>query len=486
MSKQQKSSGKKISNTTSSKKTGNSKKKSKQKKFSTVPLFLQIVLSIVLSFTVIAGGAGFAYYKLTGEVPLSQTDIIKIQGSEITFFDTLLKKNIKLNIALMGVDEDGTRTDTLLVAHYDSSAKSLELVSVPRDTRVTLSSEAKSKISSVGRSSPSVLKINEVHAYAGQEVGPDCTVLQLEDLLGIQIDHYVKINTASFRELIDAVGGVDLEVPQNMYKNALEPNGGGIMINLKAGYQTLDGAKAEQFVRFRDYVDGDVGRVAAQQIFLEALVSKILNTQTLLNSINDLVNIAYTHIDTNLSISDALKYVNYITDLDMNNISTQTIPGVGQYVGGVSYYLHDSAGTADLVQEVFYTSIPADDKPESVTSFAIDGQIVEPNIDDDSDIDMTNSFTAPSDSKDLTILVSNGSGVNGLAGKFTDILEEDGYTLLSPETHFGTKQAKTIIYTTSDGVGEDLLPYFKNAEIQVDSSSVGTSQDIHIILGTSE
>lgn len=440
--------------------------KDKQKKYNPFPLFFQVVLSIVFSFTVIAGGAGYAYYKATGQVPLAQTEIINLRGSETTFFDTLLKKNIKVNIAVMGVDEDGTRTDTLFVVNYDSASRSIEMLSVPRDTRVTMADSVKTAIKEVGRSSPSVLKINEVHAYAGQTIGPDCTVMQLENLLGIQIDHYIKINTASFRALVDAVGGVDMYVPQNMYKNALEPNGGGIMINLKEGQQHLTGAQAEQLVRFRDYPEGDVTRVKTQQLFLEALASKVLSTQTLLNSIPDLINIAYEYIDTNLAISDALKYMNYIDQIDLNKITMETIPGVGQYVGGVSYYLHDANATEEAVQRIFFTSTP--------------DPVEETSEDEDGGSGIVNS-------KDSTILVSNGSGVNGLAGEVCSMLEDDGYTVLSPATSNGTKEVETKIYVRSDnGVGEDLVKYFKNAVVEVAPVSVGANQDIHIILGTSE
>lgn len=456
----------------SSKSSGkkNSKKGSgKDKSFNPFPLFFQVLLSIVLSFSVLAGGAGYAYYKLTGQVPLAQVEIRNIQGSETSFFDTLLKKNIKLNIVVLGVDEDGTRTDTIFVAHYDSISESIELLSVPRDTRVSPSDAVKEKVKSAGRSIPSVLKINEVHAYAGQDVGPECTVLQLEDLLGINVDHYVKVSTASFRALVDAVGGVDMYVPRNMYKNALEPNGGGIMINLKEGQQHLDGSAAEQLVRFRDYPEGDVERVRTQQLFMQALMSKILTTDSLLSNISNLINVAYEHIDTNLSISDALKYVNYINQVDLSRITTETIPGVGQYVGGISYYLHDSNATENVVQEIFFSESepPADEIPTISTN--VNGEEVE-----------------ETSSKDLTILVSNGSGTNGLAGQFSDLLEEEGFTVNSPSTSNDAKKSKTVIYVKTENIGNDLLEYFRDAEIVVEPLSVGTGQDIHIVLGTSE
>ena len=90
-------------------------------------------------------------------------------------------------------------------------------------------------------------KLTELHAYAGKENRNAFSVAMLEDILGVQIDYYVKVNLDAFRQIVDAVGGVDFDVPMDMYWD-MSDNGGPV-INLKAGMQHLDGAKAEQLVR---------------------------------------------------------------------------------------------------------------------------------------------------------------------------------------------------------------------------------------------
>ena len=143
---------------------------------------------MVSVFMVLAGGAAFAYYKVTGDVPFSNQEIIQ-SASDMNLLDAFLKRDIKMNVAVFGVDKDGTRTDVIFVAHYDSAQKSNNLVSLPRDTRVSICDEVRENLNKEGRSYNQVAKLNAVHSYSGKEMGPKNAVLQMEDLLGSKIDH---------------------------------------------------------------------------------------------------------------------------------------------------------------------------------------------------------------------------------------------------------------------------------------------------------
>ena len=224
----------------------------RKKKFNPFKTFFKIVCSMVSVFMVLAGGAAFAYYKVTGDVPFSNQEIIQ-SASDMNLLDAFLKRDIKMNVAVFGVDKDGTRTDVIFVAHYDSAQKSINLVSLPRDTRVSICDEVRENLNKEGRSYNQVAKLNAVHSYSGKEMGPKNAVLQIEDLLGIKIDHYVKVDLEGFREIVDAVGGVDVDVPQDMHWDMRDT--GDPLIDLKKGMQHLDGEKAEQLVRFRRYAE---------------------------------------------------------------------------------------------------------------------------------------------------------------------------------------------------------------------------------------
>ena len=183
----------------------------RRKPFHPVKTFFKVMLSIVMVFVVLAGGACFAYHKVTGEWPFGGDTIAK-DADETSMLDALLGRNMKLNVAVFGVDADGTRTDVAFVVHYDSSQESLSLLSIPRDTRVDVCPDVEQLLGK----RYGVMKFNAVHAIGGKEYGPQAAVLQLEDMLGIKIDHYVKVDFNALVEIVDAVGGVEVDVPQDM------------------------------------------------------------------------------------------------------------------------------------------------------------------------------------------------------------------------------------------------------------------------------
>ncbi len=421
----------------------------KKKQFHPVKMFFKIVISIVAAFLVLSGGAAFAYYKITGESPFGTVDISN--ASDMNFLDALLKRNVKMNVAVFGTDKDGARTDVMFVIHYDSAQESMDLVSLPRDTRVSVCDEVVQNYQAGGHVYNQVTKLNAIHSYSAGDMACENTVLQIEDLLGISVDHYIKIDLDAFRKIVDAVGGVEVDVPQDMdYEDPAQD----LYIHLDAGLQTLDGDEAEQLVRYRKYPTGDEGRIEVQQLFLKALAQKVLSSETILKNLPDYIDVLYKDVETDISLTDALKYVNYIEKIDLNKITMQTIPGAGQYIGGVSYFVHDAAGTAELVDQIFYQ-----------TNAGTDGS---------------------TDSKSLIIEVCNGGNVAGLAGRFTETLEADGYTLTEPTNYTGTQSAQTRIQVKSEGVGEDLVSYFTDAKIEVAPEEVPAGADIRIILGTKE
>ena len=180
-------------------------KEKKKKKRSLLATFLRTVLFIVLIFCAAAAAALFVYDKWfdgndSGFTPPPILEAIVDGGSTA---------GQQMNIAVFGVDGGETRTDVIFVLHVDTKAKTVNLLSVPRDTYVKICPKAKQIMDDNKRSYPTVCKINEVHAYAGKEHGPECSIAQLDDLLGISIDHYIKINLEGFKKIVDAIGGVE-------------------------------------------------------------------------------------------------------------------------------------------------------------------------------------------------------------------------------------------------------------------------------------
>ena len=254
-----------------------------------------------------------------------------------------------INVAVLGTDEDGFRADVNMLVSFNTTTKELHMISVPRDTRVILTDEMISYLEKENAHVPNrngvygQCKLTEVHAYAGK--GNRCTfsVAMMEELLDVEVDYYVKFDLSAFRKVVDAVGGVDFYVPQNMYWDMTDT--GGPLINLREGMQHLDGNKAEQLVRFRDgYAQKDLKRIEVQQEFITALIEKVCSSQTLMSKLDDLVEVVLDCTESDITVTEALKYVKYVKDLDPAKITSDTVPGEGG-----SYFDMDEEGTKELI-----------------------------------------------------------------------------------------------------------------------------------------
>ena len=269
-----------------------------------------------------------------------------------------------INVAVLGTDEDGFRADVNMIVSFHTKTGELNMISVPRDTRVVLTDEMISYLEKQGEYVPKrngvygQCKLTEVHAYAGE--GNRCTfsVAMLEEILGIHIDYYVKFDLSAFRQVVDAVGGVDFYVPQDMYWDMTDT--GGPLINLKEGMQHLDGDKAEQLVRFRDgYAAKDLRRIEVQQAFIMALIEKICSSETLLSRVDELLEVVLDCTESNITLGEALKYMKYVKDIDLSKITSETIPGEGG-----SYFDMDEVGTKELIDRLVYGIVPTESEED--------------------------------------------------------------------------------------------------------------------------
>ena len=258
-----------------------------------------------------------------------------------------------VNLAIFGTDEDGFRTDVCMVASFNSTTKALNLIAVPRDTRVTMTKEMTAYLQEQGRTVPErngvygQCKLNEVHAYAGEGKRSTFSVMMLEKILGLKMDYYIKVDLSAFRDIVDAIGGVDMEVQDRLYY--VDPYQD-LYIDLQPGFQHLDGEKAEQLVRFREgYAQKDLKRIQVQQDFMRAFLDKVCSTESILKNMNSLIEVGLEKTESDITIAEALKYVKYLKDVDSTNMETATIPGEGG-----SYFDMDEDGTKALIDRLVY------------------------------------------------------------------------------------------------------------------------------------
>ena len=230
------------------------------------------------------------------------------------YLDNLSKEErlaLKKNVVVLGVDSrasemDTGRSDTLFVVMLDEKKQSLSLLSVPRDTRV--------KLDGYGWD-----KINHAYAYGGREL----TQQTVEELLGIRVDHYVMVDFSGFKGLVDAIGGVDIDVEKDMYYH---DTWDGFTVDLKKGRQHLDGETAIQYVRYRDE-DGDIGRIQRQQNFMLAVYRQI-NSANMIVRVPGLAQQLNTMIETDMPLSGMVDMAKGLRNMMQNQgLQMDTVPG---------------------------------------------------------------------------------------------------------------------------------------------------------------
>ena len=248
------------------------------------------------------------------------------------------KETGKINFLLAGVDKEASLTDTIMIASFDLDSAAVDILSIPRDTRMYVGGRYQ--------------KINAAYAIRkdGKKKGVNGTIEAVSRLTKIPINYYVEFNLKAFREAIDAVDGVYFDVPQNMNYDDPEQ---GLSIHLKKGYQLLDGNKAEQLVRFRNYPMGDIDRTKVQQNFIKALAEQKLNV-SIIENIPDIYKTISENIKTNLELTDIARYMVNLSDLTAENVKVHELPGVANSTDyGASYWIVNMEELSSLVELVF-------------------------------------------------------------------------------------------------------------------------------------
>ena len=214
-----------------------------------------------------------------------------------------------------GTDEDGYRTDAMLLVYFNPSEKELNILQIPRDLFVDTGYASR--------------KANALYAYGK---GPLMKSV-LSETFGIPIENYVVINLACFKTVVDKLGGVTMDVPFDMdYEDPAQ----GLSIHLKQGVQTLSGEQAEGFVRFRyGYVDMDLGRMRAQQMFLSAFAKTALDAKNI-TKIPGIITAVFQNMKTDFTVNDMLARAAEALTLSLEDVRIFSLPGESWYYKGES------------------------------------------------------------------------------------------------------------------------------------------------------
>lgn len=313
------------------------KEESKKKKHKIIK---RILLGILCA--IIIAGAVFAY-----KVYKNGWGIKGVVSTAIGVDTNQVKNMPPIYALLVGTNEDNT--DTILVLGYNPKTQEMSLLSIPRDTFVgenVKKGKAKDKINAIYRMQ-----------------GIDKLLAKVNKLLGMDIKHYVVIDTKGLAQLVDSIGGVWYDVPIDMnYHDA----GQKLSIELKAGYQKLNGKQAEGLVRFRHSDNGktypqeygieDHGRNKTQRTFIKETMKQTIKVQNI-TKIFDILNIVEKNVKTNISMDLAKQYVPSIMEFEPENIKQGIVEG--EDVNTTAWFF--LADTKKLEKMVFDLFVFSDD-----------------------------------------------------------------------------------------------------------------------------
>lgn len=242
-------------------------------------------------------------------------------------------KNV--NVLVLGTDRQAGLCDVMMLVSIDRDANVVTAVQIPRDTYAQYTNG-------------SYKKLNGAYNSLG---GARATADWLASAFDIRIDHYVCVGLDTVREIVDAMGGVDVDIPCDMVYSDAEQ---GLYIKLDAGIAHLDGEGAEQFLRFRySYVGGDVARLDAHKIFLSALYKKA--AQGITPAMLMRLCAAASDVETDMALPDMLELGLCVKDMDGNSIFLVTLPGREAIAkeSGASYYVLFADGARRIMQGYF-------------------------------------------------------------------------------------------------------------------------------------
>jgi len=334
------------------------------------------VIALVITFIIISLVSGVSALMKVGSKSMPSS--IEVLSNE------------PVNILLLGMDigdpkqvdnQSIKRTDTIMVLNYNPANKRLKVVSIPRDTLISLSDRN--------------VKINALYAIGGYPKIKSET----ESLLNIKINYIVKIDYNAFREIVDALGGVEMKIERNMI---YDDEGQNLHINFKAGETvTLDGKKAEEFFRWRKNNDGsglangDLDRIENQQKFISKVVEKCTSPFILFRA-PSIMSALGDNIETNMSATEILSFGLKFMNLKKENMAMITAAGTPKTIKGESFLIFDKDEDKDLLS----LSSASNTKNSSV------------NVSKD----------------DVKIKILNGTKINGLAAKVLKELNNAGYS----------------------------------------------------------
>ena len=404
--------------------------------------------------------------------------------------DQNTKKNLQeFRVLLLGVstDIDVKLTDTIIVASYNPNTQKATLLSIPRDTFV-------------GTSEKRASGYDKINAQYNISKGPEGTLEAVNEITGLDIEYYAVVETEALIKLVDAIGGVNFNVPIDMKYDDPTQN---LHINLKAGEQLIDGEKAEQLLRFRhnnngtsypsEYGDNDFGRMRTQREFISETLRQTLKVENVFK-IGQILDIAKESMETNVNFSAIKDYIPYLVEFSTENLVSDSLPGMPAELNQLWFFKYDKKATEELVHKLFYErdygkteeSEDTNTISNTTTNTAKNTTNSTKNSKTKNTIATSSSTSAEGKTKEK-LIVNVIDGTNGSAryGQAIEALEAAGFKVTKPKKA-GVSSSRTVI-TNQKYADSSIINEIKSVLGKGDISNNGSSSsssDISITIGT--
>jgi LCP family protein required for cell wall assembly len=316
-----------------------------------------VTLTIIIGIFLFVVGSGVLYYINNVDLPVfyeepdndpnnGNNDDKPNPNTNPGLSDLLDKKQYPVNFLLFVGDYDQTNTDFIALVNYNPEKSEFSVLSIPRDTRVP----------GVAISFP---KVNSLYARPN---GQELAVKSIANMLKVNVKYFVYINLSTFRQVIDLLGGVDIDVPVDLKYDDPTQN---LHINIPKGRHHMDGKMAEEYLRFRKpnnneytsellkYYDGsDLSRIKVQQNFVKELIKQKANIVGFAK-ISQIVETIFDNVQTNATMSDVLNLAKGLPTISLDKINFFVLPGTAE--ADSIYYEMNEAKTAEIISEYFYS-----------------------------------------------------------------------------------------------------------------------------------
>lgn len=343
--------------------------------------YLTIVFGFIGSFVLIASVVLLTFF-VPSYIPGSENntgiggifsagDPIRIPGGIGSFIQGWENVPISTNFVVYGIDEEGGGSDVIMIGTFNRNTGAINLISIPRDTFVVERPATMDVLGELDRRFPHISpKITDLFRVGGRTHGPRIVGTYLEEWLGIQFDYYAVVDLAAFRRIVDAVGPILMYIPIDVF---YDPGFYQEVFDIPAGWNYLDGRKAEWVVRFRRWdPTADMGRISMQQDFLQVLFQHMLQMDVLLNTetLIEMATIMMEYVDTNFGFISLASYAPHA--LNVTSLNAETMPGnPDMWINNISFVepFHDEI--IEMIDRVFHGIFELeDDDEDSITIVA--------------------------------------------------------------------------------------------------------------------